>query len=254
MTAPVIKELRTRSSAGTRVAPMVTAHGVRALNVADSINAIKATHASNSHLSDAGRAAKTREDAGKLALRLNLSRAGIEHERATRKSERDALVKTTLSPFASDALQSEIRAALKALPHGEVCVLAAKDPRVLAAIAAAPQIVTGIRPEVLAQLTDAYLENNHAVDFERAKKRDEVADEAFAVASAALTVAENALYQAAGFPHTKAFEDWRYEVAKPTAAQLEAEAAGRAAPGLPAFSTSESLDVGMDTALAGMPK
>jgi hypothetical protein len=250
----VFNELRMRARNGTMVAPMVTAHGIRAINVAESINAAKATHEKNSHLSAAGRVAKIREDAIKVALRLNLSRAGIAHERATRKSERDALVKAALSPFASDALQSEIRAALKALPHGEVCVLAAKDPRVLAAIAAAPQIVTGIAPEVQTQLTDAYLKNNHAADFERAKERDKIADEAFAVATAALTVAENALFQAGGFDHGKQFEDWRYEVGKPTAAHLEAEAAGRAAPGLPAFSMSESLDVGMDTALAGLPK
>jgi hypothetical protein len=254
MSAPVIKELRSRASVGTRVAPMVTAHGIRALNVTDSINAIKATHASNSHLSDAGRVAKTREDAGKLVLRLNLSRAGIAHERATRKSERGALVKAALSPFASDALQIEIRAAIKTLPQGEKVMLASKDARILAAISAAPEIVTGIPHDVQRHITDAYLENNHAADFERARERDKVADEAFAVADAALRVAEDALYQAGGFAHGKQLEDWRFEVGKPTAAQLEAEAAGRAAPGVPAFSTSESLDVGMDTALAGLPK
>ena len=233
---------------------MVTAHGLRALNVADAVNAAKAKHAANPRLSETGRAENIREDAAKLALRLNLSKAGIAHERANRKTERDALAKTVLSPFANDALASEIRGAIKALPLGEKVTLASKDPRVLAAISAAPEIVTGVPHDAQVHITNAYLNTNHAAEFERATKNDADADEAFVVAAAALTVAEQTLYEAGGFAHGKQFEDWRYEVGKPTAAQLEAEAAGRAAPGVPAFSTTDSIDVGMDTALAGLPK
>jgi|HubBroStandDraft_4_1064222.scaffolds.fasta_scaffold04499_5 hypothetical protein len=254
MPVTLIDELRGRARNGARAASMVTAHALRALNVADATNAEKAKHAANQHLSDTGRVAKTREAAVQLAVRFALSKAGFAHERATRKSERDALVKTALSPFVSDALASEIRSALKTLPHGEVCVLAAKDPRVLAAIAAAPQIVTGIAPEVLTQLTDSYLVTNHAADFERAQEKDAIVDEAFVVAESAIRVAEFALYQAGGFPHTKAFEDWLHEVAKPNPKHLEAEAAGAAAPGMPAWTVSESLDIDMSSSLAGLPK
>lgn len=249
-----IETLRFRASGGTRVAPAVTAHGLRALNVADTINVAKAKHSANPHLNESGKAAKIREDAAKVVLRLNLSRAGIARELANRKTERDALAKAVLSPFAGDALASEIRGAIKSLPLGEKVTLASKDPRVLAAISAAPEIVTGVPHDVQVHITNAYLNNNHAAEFERANKNDTDADEAFAVAAAALTVAEQTLYQAAGFQHNKAFEDWRYEVAKPTAAQLEAEAAGRAAPGTPSYSIGELMDVGMDSYLEGLPK
>lgn len=250
----LIDNIRDRARGGGRVAPMVTAHALRALNVADQVNATKAKHAANPRLSASGKAEQTREDAAKFALRLNLSKAGIAHEKANRKTERDALVKAVLSPFVSDALASEIRSALKALPHGEKVLLASKDARVLAAISAAPEIVTGIPHDVQKHIVNAYLGNNHAKDFERATENDKVADEAFAAADAALTVAETALYEAGGFAHSKAFEDWRYEVAKPTAAQIDAEAAGRAAPGTPAFSVGDSIDLLMSDALEGLPK
>lgn len=254
MPVTLIDELRGRARDGARAASMVTAHALRALNVADATNAEKAKHAANPHLSDTGKVAKIRESAAQLAVRFALSKAGIAHERAARKSERDVLVKAAMSPFGADVMGPEIRAALKTLPHGEKVVLASKDPRILAAIAAAPEIVTGIAPETVTQLTDLHLLTNHAADFERAQEKDAIVDEAFNVADSALRVAQDALYQAGGFPHSKAFEDWLHEVAKPNPKHLEAEAAGTAAPGMPAWTVGESIDIDMSSALAGLPK
>jgi hypothetical protein len=254
MPITLIDELGDRAHGCARGAPVVTAHTLRTLSVVKATNAEKAKHAANLHLSDAGRVAKTREAAIPLAVRYNLSKAGITHERATRKSERDALAKRAMAPFGADIMDPEIRAALKALPHGEKVMLASKDPRILAAVDSAPELVTGIAPTIVTQLIDLHLLNNHAADFERAQKKDAIVDEAFDVADAALNAAEHALYGAGGFQHTKEFKDWLHDAAKPNSKHLEAEAAGAAAPGMPAWSVMESFDIAMSDALAGLPK
>ena len=246
----IVAELHSRALRNVLAAPATTAHALRLLSVSTITRVEQQRNASNKHLSAEGQAARTREAMAKVALRYSLSKVGIERERASRKSERDALERRAFDPYRADTMGAEIRAALKGLPHGEKIRLAAEDPRILAALIVAPPIVHGVAPEALGHLVQGYLEKNHAADLKRLAAKDE----ALAAADASLHVATDTLYQAGGFPHARAFGDWLAATATPTAQALEAEAAGRAAPGQPVWSMMESMDVTMTDALHGLPK
>jgi hypothetical protein len=114
-----------------------------------------------------------------------LSEAGIKRNRAAQKSERTALEQKAFEPYRSDAMGAEIRAALKALPHGEKIKLAADDPRILAALVTAPPIVHGVTPDAITHLVQRHLETNHATEI----KKLDAKDEALNVADASLRVA-----------------------------------------------------------------
>jgi hypothetical protein len=245
-------ELHTRLTPYIQIAPRIAANGLRALSVSTSARVAHSKHAGNRHLSPVGIAENTRADLTKLAKRFALSERGVERDRAARKSDRAALEQKAFEQYRADAMGPEIRAALKALPHGAKIKLAAEDPRILGALVVVPPIVHGVVPQALESLVQSHLEKHHAADL----KMLEAKDEAIVTAEASVRVARDTLYQVGGFPHGKALADWLYEHGNPSAADLEHEAAGRAVPGMPKFTAAESRDLTgfMSDVLEGLPK
>jgi hypothetical protein len=247
---PAAKELRDRALRYVLAAPAATAHTLRALSVVESVHTERTKNSRDPHLSDAGRLAKTRAALPPLARRYALSTAGVEREKAALKSDRAALEKKAFEKFSNDGLGSEIRAALKALPHGEKLKLAAEDPRILAALASAPPIVTGVTSDALAHIVQGYLERNHAPTLAKLDAKGE----AIEVAEAALQITRNSLHEAGGFPHAQALNVWLAENATPDALALGAEANGKAPTGHRAWTMDESIQLTNTDALTGLPK
>jgi hypothetical protein len=67
-------------------------------------------------------------------------------------------------------------------------------------------------------------------------------------------LARDTMAKAGGFEQAKEFTDWLAEHGTPSTSDLQAEAAGRAAPGHRKWTMMESIDVAMTDALEGMPQ
>jgi hypothetical protein len=245
-----IQNLRERALRQVNYAPATTVQSLRLLTVAEAVRAEHTKNAADKHLSQTGQTAKTRAAIVKLAQRVALSEKGIERERAARKSDRDATEQKVFEKYHADAMGPEIRAALKPMMHGEKIKLAAEDPRILAALVVAPSVVHGIAPDALAHLIQRHLEQHHPADL----KRLDAKDEAIVVADSALRVTREILHKAGGFEHQKVLDDWIVEHGTPSELTLQAEAAGRAGHGQPAWSMTESFDVAGTDVLTGLPK
>jgi hypothetical protein len=239
---PVFAEIGNRAAVMGRR----SATAFRVLRTAESILDVAVEHLTNTRLTPAAQ----REDAltavakKGLVKRFNLAVEGAKRDRAVIGTARTDL---EARAFPENQYGPEIRTAARGMSQAEMVTAAASDLRVLAAIWSAPTMLHGVSREPISHLIERHLQQNHPAELAEIEAAKEAAD-----ASAAAVEAATASVREALGMRPREFSDFLERFA-PSKTDLEVEAKGGVAPGMPTHSMLTSMELINSDALQGLP-